>query len=671
MNALKSESNAHLTFLNGTHPYKPSEKIEIGNGTLNPIESQRVWFYVNDDASEYANIDESISHVVSYANLHGPFDGIVGFSQGAALASVVIKTFPHLFKYAILISGFKPRAVELADLYSENTPCDVASFHTYGLNDTYCSPERSLAFAKCFTDSVVVAHGAGHFAPDAWPIADICKFVAAQAEKNQSPTQFYSTSVLASKIEQLNNQLIRFEIDKINLEALINTLNVRDLFNSEACKQFFEDECEKAYKNLDQTLKSINIGTNSIILYDILFLIYTLLVRASDFEEKNKQKIDFTSLPLEKLHSYAVVRLFFSVYLSNSSEFKSHFLTKSIKNVFIDTNYWKFLIYLCDLSYMVSENSDNYEILNDKATQKAESRFLYEFLIDTFFKQLLADLKQLDSKNKSNLTQELTWLHSNEFTNPGDVGSLLLSENRQGMLSDLAKRLPRVRSSIDKRSRVARECARKLNPYQEGSETAKIVSYNHYRKCLSAICFYNDQRVKSLQTDNNPRVQMYAARHDKATMERLASAPLSDAIVNPVPEPVDISSHEQMRPLYEWLERNRLAKLNELDLQFLRGTVTTDGRLDLCKQVIGPQGVKPLLDAMQDNSQIDRILLGNNIIGDEAGRVISDFIKVKALFKLIFKNNECQVHVGSKFNLYSKIIFNHSGPTLNQYILGV
>ena len=36
------------------------------------------------------------------------------------------------------------------------------------------------------------------------------------------------------------------------------------------------------------------------------------------------------------------------------------------------------------------------------------------------------------------------------------------------------------------------------------------------------------------------------------------------------------------------------------------------GRLDLCKQVVGPQGVQPLLDAMKHSFAITRLLLGKH-----------------------------------------------------------
>jgi len=81
-----------------------------------------------------------------------------------------------------------------------------------------------------------------------------------------------------------------------------------------------------------------------------------------------------------------------------------------------------------------------------------------------------------------------------------------------------------------------------------------------------------------------------------------------------------------MQPLYDWLSA-RAEKEGTLDLRFLKGVVTSDGRLDLCKQVIGPMGIGPLLEAMGNTKHVDRLLLGNNIIGDGGGQVIADFMK--------------------------------------------
>lgn len=171
--------------------------------------------------------------------------------------------------------------------------------------------------------------------------------------------------------------------------------------------------------------------------------------------------------------------------------------------------------------------------------------------------------------------------------------------------------MPRIKSHIDKSSRIAHECADLLNPYTHIDQTQqadaykiqKVLAFNHYRKVLTIICAFADNQTKEHEwTAHN--VSFTMAKFKRQAMQYLMQAPLSQAIINPVPEPVDISSREQMQPLYEWLTQNLLT---DADLRFDRGTVTSDGRLDLCKQVIGPQGIKPLLDAMQNSKQVKKI----------------------------------------------------------------
>lgn len=82
---LKKECNAHVTFLNGTHPYRPkgemaSQLVEtLGQSVLAPIESQRVWFSSSDNAEIYEGIDESLAYVLTHVNIHGPYGIILEF----------------------------------------------------------------------------------------------------------------------------------------------------------------------------------------------------------------------------------------------------------------------------------------------------------------------------------------------------------------------------------------------------------------------------------------------------------------------------------------------------------------------------------------------------------------------------------------------------------------
>jgi hypothetical protein len=61
-------------------------------------------------------------------------------------------------------------------------------------------------------------------------------------------------------------------------------------------------------------------------------------------------------------------------------------------------------------------------------------------------------------------------------------------------------------------------------------------------------------------------------------------------------------------------------------VEFPRGIFYSDGRMDLCKQVVGPGSISPLMDCLRHNSHIRHFLLGNNVIGHVGARAVSDFI---------------------------------------------
>jgi len=108
---------------------------------------------------------------------------------------------------------------------------------------------------------------------------------------------------------------------------------------------------------------------------------------------------------------------------------------------------------------------------------------------------------------------------------------------------------------------------------------------------------------------------------------------VSNYILAPAAEPVTPCPVEQLNEMIHWLEKDEdITAVQEPRIDFTRGSIlgkTTQGggtSVDLCKQVVGPKGIKPILDAVGKNNHIDRFLLGNNIVGNEGAQVIADFI---------------------------------------------
>jgi Ran GTPase-activating protein (RanGAP) involved in mRNA processing and transport len=62
-------------------------------------------------------------------------------------------------------------------------------------------------------------------------------------------------------------------------------------------------------------------------------------------------------------------------------------------------------------------------------------------------------------------------------------------------------------------------------------------------------------------------------------------------------------------------------------LEFNRGIIYEDGRLDLCKKVVGPTHIGKLMESLEPNHQTRHFLLGNNAISTTGAKRIAKFIR--------------------------------------------
>jgi Ran GTPase-activating protein (RanGAP) involved in mRNA processing and transport len=88
-----------------------------------------------------------------------------------------------------------------------------------------------------------------------------------------------------------------------------------------------------------------------------------------------------------------------------------------------------------------------------------------------------------------------------------------------------------------------------------------------------------------------------------------------------------------LMPLLDYLASHDIA---EEDITFLKGTVTTDGRLDLCKQSIGPEGARLVAEALGTNTTIRHLLLGTNGIGNEGALSLTPLIEQTTALQTLY-----------------------------------
>ncbi|KAJ3302958.1 Ovarian cancer-associated protein 2 [Kappamyces sp. JEL0829] len=131
--------------------------------TETPTGEERAWWNSNQERTVYHGYSESVE-LVTRTNLQdGPFDGIIGFSQGACLTAMLGSLLQPPPQFLIIIGGFVPNAPSLASLVdSAATPSNI--LHVMGENDEMVP----LAVSRKLHDRMggeIYLHDGGHIVP--------------------------------------------------------------------------------------------------------------------------------------------------------------------------------------------------------------------------------------------------------------------------------------------------------------------------------------------------------------------------------------------------------------------------------------------------------------------------------------------------------------------------
>ncbi|KAJ8625053.1 hypothetical protein MRB53_033583 [Persea americana] len=168
-----------LVFLDAPFPCQGKSDVE---GIFPPPYYE--WFQFNPEFSDYQNFDECLAYLEDFMIKQGPFDGLVGFSQGAILSAALpglqskglaLTKVPKI-KFVIIIGGARFRNAALAEK-AYPSPIDCPSLHFLGETD-FLKP-YGTALLESFVDPVVINHPKGHTVPrlDETSLVSMLKFV--------------------------------------------------------------------------------------------------------------------------------------------------------------------------------------------------------------------------------------------------------------------------------------------------------------------------------------------------------------------------------------------------------------------------------------------------------------------------------------------------------------
>lgn len=139
----------------------------------------------------YEGLEHTLDTLVAQIHARGPFDVVLGFSQGAALTTLLTAHFQRMYHevpwaLCVLVSGFDPRAVETTELMREAYPLgtvDMPSIHVIGSADPMAKHSKSLV--ERYTDAptrgvqrLTLEHSEGHKFPTPRLHVDLYKQLA-------------------------------------------------------------------------------------------------------------------------------------------------------------------------------------------------------------------------------------------------------------------------------------------------------------------------------------------------------------------------------------------------------------------------------------------------------------------------------------------------------------
>jgi len=162
-----------FTFICAPHPVLP-----MGHEDIN--QDGRGWWFSRDNDYFKANdatdcdkgFDASMELIEKTFEEHGPFDGIMGFSQGAALASLLClmrergELKPVVdFKFAIMVASFKSLSTKHAKWYSgeEVKKVTIPTMHVLGSDDKVIRKGVTEQLFSLFGNLTKLYHPGGHY----------------------------------------------------------------------------------------------------------------------------------------------------------------------------------------------------------------------------------------------------------------------------------------------------------------------------------------------------------------------------------------------------------------------------------------------------------------------------------------------------------------------------
>ncbi|PSN30241.1 hypothetical protein C0J52_23749 [Blattella germanica] len=160
--------HAELIFITAPNQLPPAEEASESEQYGWWFSTENLTFDSKVPSDLSLGFQKSLELIEKTFQEQGPFDGILGFSQGAAFVGILCGMQEHHmlkyeFRFAILVAGFKSLCMPHMNYYLK--VCSLPSLHVYGETDQIITRERSELLQEQFEDPDVIIHPGRHFVP--------------------------------------------------------------------------------------------------------------------------------------------------------------------------------------------------------------------------------------------------------------------------------------------------------------------------------------------------------------------------------------------------------------------------------------------------------------------------------------------------------------------------
>lgn len=128
------------------------------------------WYRATDEKPpRYSGLAESLDQLQRFCDSRGPFDGVLGWSQGAAMAAMLAAAqqngggYDFGLRWLVLCGGFMPGAALVKPWFE--TPLAFPSLHVVGKKESEFMRRRAVQLRHAFVDSAWLETPLGHRMP--------------------------------------------------------------------------------------------------------------------------------------------------------------------------------------------------------------------------------------------------------------------------------------------------------------------------------------------------------------------------------------------------------------------------------------------------------------------------------------------------------------------------